>query len=138
MQASFKKHKKPILAGLLLLLLFVGYFTREKWTSWFKLKSNTQDSPKPSYSTASTTINRTKVLKKGDRGVSVKELQRLLNLEYEYQKKHGTVPIEPKLVEDQIFGAKTQAMLQLFTGKSSISIKELLSILKNQKSSPSA
>lgn len=138
MQASFKKHKKPFFAGLLLLLLFVGYFTREKWMGWFKVDNGIKNNSKPSYSTTSTTINRTKVLKKGDRGVSVKELQRLLNLEYEYQKKHGTVPIEPKLVEDQIFGAKTQAMLQLFTGKSSISIKELLSILKNQKSNPSA
>lgn len=54
----------------------------------------------------------TKVLKNGSRGVEVGILQQLLN-------KDGA---SPKLVEDRIFGAKTEAALKQIKGVSSISL----------------
>lgn len=133
-----QEYKKPIIGGVLLLVLLLGYFTREKWMAWLNIGDSTKDytatnsSSKPSSSTTST-INKTTILKKGDKGASVAELQRLLNVEYDYQKSKGTIPIEPKLTPDKIFGPKTEAMLLLFTGRRSISINTLIQELKDKK-----
>ena len=134
-----QEYKKPMIGGVLLLVLLLGYFTREKWMAWLNIGDSAKDytannsrSKKPSSSTTNT-ISKTKVLKKGDKGVSVAELQRLLNVEYDYQKSKGTIPIEPKLNPDKIFGPKTEAMLLLFTGRRSISINTLIQELKDKK-----
>lgn len=135
-----QEYKKPIIGGVLLLVLLLGYFTREKWMTWLNIGDSAKDytatnsSSKPSSSTTNT-ISKTKILRKGDKGVSVAELQRLLNVEYDYQKSKGTIPIEPKLTPDKIFGPKTEAMLLLFTGRRSISINTLIQELKDKKAS---
>lgn len=141
MKNTIETYKKPIIGGVLLLVLLLGYFTREKWMAWLNIgysakeyTVNNSSSKKPSSSTTDT-ISKTKVLSKGDKGASVAELQRLLNLEYDYQKSNGTIPIEPKLTPDKIFGPKTEAMLLLFTGRTSISINTLIQELKGQKAS---
>jgi hypothetical protein len=137
MKEIIQTYKKPIIGGVLLMVLLLGYFTREKWMSWLNIGDSAKEyasnnsSSKPSSS--STTIDKTKVLSKGSKGASVKELQRLLNVEYDYQKTSGIVPIEPKLAVDSNFGPKTESMLSLFTGKTSISINALIQELKNQK-----
>ena len=137
MKDTIQTYKKPIMGGVLLIVLLLAYFTREKWMAWLNIGDSVKDytsttsTSKPSSS--STTIDKAKVLSKGSSGASVGELQRLLNLEYDYQKSNGTVPIEPKLNPDKIFGPKTESMLLLFTGKTSISINALIQELKDQK-----
>jgi peptidoglycan hydrolase-like protein with peptidoglycan-binding domain len=110
--------KKPIMAAALLAILILGYFTRNQWMSLFttsKIASDNGDSTtsnstsKPSISTG---IKKDLVLKKGDKNDSVKELQRILNLELAYQMQHSTAPPSlPKLSTDGDFGPKTEAML---------------------------
>lgn len=137
MKETIKTYKKPIIGGVLLIVLLLGYFTREKWMAWLNIGDSAKEyasnnsSSKPSFSTA--TIDKTKVLSKGSKGTSVKELQRLLNVEHDYQKTSGIIPIEPRLAVDSDFGPKTEAMLSLFTGKTSISINALIQELKDQK-----
>jgi hypothetical protein len=139
MKETMQTYKKPIMGGVLLLILLLGYFTREKWMPWLNIGDSVNDYSKtPSTSNSSSssnTLDRTKLLSKGSNGASVRELQGLLNLEYDYQKNKGTVPIEPKLTVDGAFGPKTEAMLSLFTGKTAISINTLIQDLKDQKAS---
>lgn len=140
MKETMKTYKKPIIGGVLLIILLLGYLTRDKWMEWLGIGdsvsdyTNTNSSSKPS-STTTDTIDKSKVLSTGDKGASVRELQRLLNVEYDYQKANGTVPIEPKLATDGVFGPKTQSMLMQFTGRNAISINTLIQELKDQKAS---
>ncbi|WP_052596106.1 peptidoglycan-binding protein [Aureispira sp. CCB-QB1] len=140
MTAKAKKNVKPMMAVALLAILVIGYFTRDKWMSLFttgKLASSnggSTTSSKNNSSSTSTGIKKDLVLQMGDKNDSVKELQRLLNLEYDYQKQHGTTPpTEPKLALDGAFGPKTEAMLILFTGKKTITINQLIKQLADQK-----
>lgn len=143
MSVKAKDYKKQMMAVALLAILIIGYFTKDKWMSLFtssKLASNNGDGSKGnsnsnSGSSSSAGIKKDLMLKKGDTNDSVKELQRLLNIEHEYQTKNSTVPpSEPKLAEDRAFGPKTESMLILFTGKQSISINQLTAHLLAQKS----
>ena len=120
------QYRKPLGALVVLVILLGAYFTRDKWMPFFTKDSggpssalNTTNKPSNS-STAANTIDKTKVLKQGDRGESVRELQRLLNIEL----KKGTTFFLP-LVEDGIFGPKTLAILKKITNQSSISIQDL-------------
>lgn len=142
MTAEAKKiDKKPYMAAALLAILILGYFTRDQWMSLFttsKLASNnggsTTDSSRSKPST-STGIKKNLVLKKGDKNDSVKELQRILNLELAYQMQHSTAPPSlPRLATDGAFGPKTEEMLILFTGKQGSSINQLNTDLLAQKS----
>ncbi|BDS10571.1 peptidoglycan-binding domain-containing protein [Aureispira anguillae] len=137
MKSSIKEYKKPLIGLGLIALVILIYATKEQWMNFFLPRGLSKDSNTPvkpsSTNTPSETIDRNQLLKKGDRGLSVQELQRLLNAEHDYQSQHGTVPIEAKLVVDQIFGAKTEALLFKFTNKKTMSIHQLQLILANQK-----
>lgn len=136
--------KKPIMAVALFAILIIGYFTRTQWMSLFttsKLASNNGDSTTSSTTSsnkkpsASTGIKKDLVLKQGDKNDSVKELQRILNLEHAYQMQNSTAPPSlPILSTDGDFGPKTEAMLILFVGKQSSSINQLNTELLAQKS----
>ncbi len=67
------------------------------------------------------TINRAQVLKYGDTGANVKELQTKLNT------KLRSLTNQPfdALVTDGVFGKKTEAMLKHYTQKTSISLQQL-------------
>ena len=137
-------NKKPIMAVALFAILIIGYFTRDKWMSLFttsKLASNNEGSSTSNTTSSNTSsstslgIKKDLVLKKGDKNDSVKELQRILNLEHDYQMVNSTTPpTASKLALDRDFGPKTEAMLILFTNKQSISINQLAAQLLAQKS----
>lgn len=118
-----------MMAVALFALLLVGYFTREKWLPFFQKDEVSPSNgvgqggnTPPSTTANSNTVDKTRVLKQGDRGEAVKELQRLLN------GKHKSNPpqVIPLLVEDGIFGTKTEIMLLKWTGKTAISINQLI------------
>lgn len=131
--------------GLILLVLVLAFITRQKWIPMLGLNPMPKDSAaapqassKPSNTPSKDVLDQNKVLQQGDRGASVKELQKILNLEHDYQTKQGTTPIEAKLTQDGIFGPKTKALLFAFTGKNSLSIHQLKKCLYEQKTGPLA
>jgi hypothetical protein len=147
MNAKTAKNYKPqMMAAAIFAILIIGYFTKDKWMNFFttgKIASsngnsssnNTSSSSTSSSSSSSTGIKKDLVLKKGDTNDSVKELQRILNLEHDYQTENSTAPPSlPKLSTDRVFGSKTEAMLNLFTSKNSITINQLNMQLLAQKS----
>lgn len=127
MKKAIVKYKKPLMAGTILVILLLGYFFRDKWMGAFK-----KDVPAPNTTPTNTSnsggggsssaINKDAILKKGDRGASVSELQRLMNEEL----KERTPTLLSFLVVDGIFGDKTETRLEDFTNRSSISINELI------------
>jgi hypothetical protein len=136
-----KNYTKQMMAAAFFAILIIGYFTKDKWINIFssgKIASSnggSSTSTNSSSSSSSTGIKKDLVLKQGDRNDSVKELQRILNLEHDYQTQNSTVPPSlPKLSTDSDFGPKTEAMLVLFTSKQSISINQLSVQLLAQKS----
>lgn len=126
MAAKTKEYKKPMMAVALFALLLIGYFTRNKWiplfTSGKVTPSSGTEGNKPTTKSTSTTLDKDRLLKKGDQGKEVKELQIILN------EKHKANPhqILPLLETDGIFGAKTETMLEKWTGKKSLSITQLI------------
>lgn len=130
MTKTFKKHKTTLMAGLVLVLCVAVYFYRDEIKSFFSKGSSLSSAgttvastSTPSIMSPSTTTNTSDtndtVLKKGSQGQKVKELQVLINKRLEAANMGF-----PKLVEDGIFGAKTESRLQLLIGKKSISINE--------------
>ena len=126
MNKAIVKYKKPLIAGTILVILLLGYFFRDKWMGAFR-----KDAPTPNTTPTNTNnsgggsssaINRDTILKKGDRGASVSELQSLMNEEL----KERTPTLLSFLVVDGIFGDKTEARVEDFTNRSSISINELI------------
>jgi peptidoglycan hydrolase-like protein with peptidoglycan-binding domain len=75
------------------------------------------------------TIDRNKILKYGDTGASVKELQRLLNQHHKSNRNQVELVPYESLVEDGIFGKKTEGLLEHYTQTKSISINQLASKL---------
>ncbi|BDS12986.1 peptidoglycan-binding domain-containing protein [Aureispira anguillae] len=130
MKKTLETHKKPLIMGFLLIALVLTYFNRDKLIQFFEQAKQPPVSPsKGSNSTTaqlSSTASNDTLLSKGSEGEKVKELQRLLNV------KHGNnkPQLLPFLVEDGKFGAKTEAMLKKWTGRTSISIQELIKALK--------
>lgn len=123
------KNKKALAALAVLALLLVGYFTKEKWLPLFKKNAattptngttatNNTNSTNSSSGTSSnsTAIDKTVILKRGDNNNSVKELQRLINTKLN--------PPLVKLVEDGVFGAKTEAALLQVYGANIASINQ--------------
>lgn len=129
-----------MMVGTLIILFLLVYTYQDKLASFFLNRGAVSKSSNPSTTTnQSGSTSNTKapnnetVLKRGDRGSKVEELQKLLNKEHDYQSLHGTKPSLAKLTEDGIFGAKTEALLKSFTGKTAISINQLLYLLQDQK-----
>lgn len=112
-----------MMAVALFALLLVGYFTRDQWMALFQKGEVVPSNTNPGANNQPTTsVDKTRILKRGDRGASVKELQRLLNEKHRNNLPQNT----PLLVEDGIFGSKTEQMLFKWTGKTSISIQQLI------------
>ena len=117
MKETIVKYKKPIAAGVLILVLVLGYFYRDKWMGLFKKEEAASDGGSTSPSSgnssgsssgsSSTTIDKNKILKQGDRGEYVKELQRLLNEDAE--KNHPTFFV--LFVVEGVFCPKTELLL---------------------------
>lgn len=134
MTKTLKKHKTSVIAGLVLVALVLAYFYRENLKTAFRknsiLPSNATTVVNTTGSSVSTSsnnsVNNDAILKKGSTGQQVRKLQQLLNV------KHGnnTPQIIPYLVEDGNFGTLTENMLKKWTGKTSISINELIKALK--------
>lgn len=124
MKKTIIKYKKPLIAGLILAVLLLGYFFRDKLFSWTKKDNSTPTAPTTPTTSNNTSsgINKDVVLKQGDRGASVSEMQRLLNEEL----KQHTPTLLSFLVVDGIFGPKTEARLEHFTSKKSMSINQLI------------
>ena len=125
MKAPITKYKKPLLAGGGLIVLLGAYFFRDKWLHLVikpKQKASTSNS-----STASTTQStKSTVLKRGSKGEQVKQLQVLLNDHH----RNNPPQFMLYLKVDGVFGAKTEAMLKKWTGKTSITIDQLIQDLK--------
>lgn len=119
MKEKLIQYRKPLLAGGLLVLLLVLYFYRHKI---FK-KSFSPTTKTPAVNNNSSTSNTAdkSLLQKGSKGQQVRQLQILLNDEH---KKH-TPTFIPLLVEDGIFGTKTEQMLVKYTTQSSITLEQL-------------
>ena len=124
MKTALKQYKKPLLALLLLIALLGLYFTRDKWMMLFSKKEPVKTNS--SSSTTSSSNNKNPILQMGSRGEKVRQLQQLLN-----EKHRSNAPqFRPLLVEDGIFGQKTQNMLKKWTGKTQITIPQLILELK--------
>lgn len=127
MKKTLKKNKQVLLAGLVLIALVVVYFKRASIGNFFSRAEKL-----PSSDAASTTnfipVNSSNdtILSKGSTGGQVRQLQQLLNEKHRNNKPQ----IIPLLVEDGNFGPKTEAMLKKWTGKTSISINQLVKDLQ--------
>lgn len=129
MNKILKKNKSLIIAGLVLIAFILAYFKRESIKAFFsksKPSSPATIAANPTPTISSNTVNNDSLLSKGSSGQQVRRLQELLNI------KHGNnkPQIIPYLVEDGKFGAATETMLKKWTGKTSITINQLIKALK--------
>jgi len=128
MKKNLIKYKKPLLAGVLLIVLLAAYGFKDKWLP-FIIKPKASDSKTPSTKNSTISSNQDNnevVLKLGSRGAKVSELQQLLNAKH-----RANLPqILDFLVVDGNFGPKTEFMLKKWTGKTSITIVQLVQDLK--------
>jgi hypothetical protein len=131
MTETLKKNKQVLIYGLVLIALVIVYFKRDTIKNFFSKSgksviSNPASTANHTSSVTSNTANNETALSKGSTGEQVKRLQQLLNI------KHGNnkPQIIPYLVEDGKFGAATESMLKKWTGKTSISINQLIKALK--------
>lgn len=136
MKENIQKHKVPLIVGTLIIVALLIYVYQNKLASFFLYPGanapgsittgaavNTNVSNSSNNSSSSLTNDT--VLKKGDRGDKVGELQSLLN--------KGLVKAGvgyATLAVDESFGSKTEGALYLLTGKKSISINEFNTFLK--------
>jgi peptidoglycan hydrolase-like protein with peptidoglycan-binding domain len=128
-----KKHKKTLGIVLILLLFGIGYLKRDTIKGWLGISSTATlpngNSTNTGTNSSTTTNSRSQVLKRGDSGAAVKELQRLLNQHHKANRNHiQLIPYE-LLIEDGIFGSKTEALLNHYTKMKSISVNQLASKL---------
>lgn len=137
MKAKIQEHKVPLIVGTLCFIVVLLYLYRDKLADFFLSRQNASNSPvntgavgnivsngSNSNSNSSSAMNNDTVLKKGDRGDKVGELQVLLN--------KGLVKSNlsyAALVVDKSFGSKTESILYLLTGKKRIAINELNQLL---------
>jgi hypothetical protein len=136
MKEIIQENKVPLIVGTLALIAVLIYVYQNKLAEFFLYRgetskgavntgavSNTVSNPSNNSNTATTMTNDT-VLKKGDQGTKVGELQDLIN--------KGLVKSNmayATLVVDKNFGAKTENALYLLTGKRSISINAFKPLL---------
>lgn len=127
MKKTLKKNKQALIMGLVLIALVIAYIKRDDLQHFFR-KSEKMHFKSEENSTNFTHFNTTNdtILKKGSTGEQVRKLQQLLN------DKHGKSKpqILPLLIEDGNFGPKTETMLKKWTGKTSISINQLIKDLQ--------
>ena len=121
---TVKKYKTQIISLLVVLALGMAYVKREELMKFFGKEPALDPSPAPVKLPAviNTVVQRDKVLKYGDTGASVTELQDILN---EQAKSVGGAAALELLEPDGIFGPKTEARLEKLAGVKSISINQL-------------
>lgn len=131
MKEKIQEHKVPLIVGALVLLAVLAFMYKNKLASFFLYKGGlTNAQPATMHPTVtsnnSTIVDRDALLQKGSKGKQVEELQQLLNV------KHGSSgpSFYEYLTVDGIFGSATEAMLKKYTGRTSISINDLLKALK--------
>lgn len=126
---TLKTYKKPLFAGVLLLLLILAYFQRDKIKALFSKSTTTgggttsggsNTTTTTNNTTTTTAINKDKSLSLGSKGQEVEELQRLIN-------KNITPPMV-MLVVDGNFGPKTEAALLNVAKVKSITINQFLKL----------
>lgn len=128
-KTSLLKNKKALAALAVLAILLAAYFTKSKWLPFFQKKNDTPASgttnntgntstnnTNTNSTSTSTTIDKATILKRGDSGPSVKELQRLINTKLQ--------PPLATLVEDGEFGPKTETALLSVFGANTASINQ--------------
>lgn len=102
-------------AKIILILVLIGVWV---YVTYFKKEKPTNEETVPGTgSTPAKKYTRTTVLKKGDKGEMVKELQWMLNT-------HFLVGFAP-LVKDGVFGSKTEQALVTVTGQKQMSVENL-------------
>jgi peptidoglycan hydrolase-like protein with peptidoglycan-binding domain len=128
MTETLQKNKQVLIYGLVLVALVIVYFKRNTIKDFFSKSTSSPatNAANPTPSISSNTANNDSILSKGSSGEQVRRLQELLNI------KHGNnkPQIIPYLVEDGKFGAATETMLKKWTGKTSITINQLIKALK--------
>lgn len=131
MTKILKENKQALIYGLVLVALVIVYFKRNSIKNFFSRSNstssnNTANTASYTSSVSSNAANNDLVLSKGSTGEQVRHLQQLLNI------KHGNnkPQIIPYLAEDGNFGTATEAMLKKWTGKTSLSINQLIKALK--------
>jgi peptidoglycan hydrolase-like protein with peptidoglycan-binding domain len=131
MTKTLKENQQALIYGLVLIALVIAYFKRDTIKDFFSKSAPSSSSNASSTATStpsipSKTLNDETILSKGSSGEQVLRLQQLLNI------KHGNnkPQIIPYLVEDGNFGTATESMLKKWTGKTSISINQLIKALK--------
>jgi len=129
MTETIKNNQQALMYGLVLIALVIVYFKRDTIKDFFS------KSGKSTSSTATSTGNNTPsivsnantetVLRNGSTGKQVLRLQELLNSKNSKSQPTFLLP----LAEDSNFGKKTETMLKKYTGKTSISITQLIKAL---------
>ena len=126
MTETLKQNKQALIYGLVLVALVIAYFKRDTIKDFFSKSSSTSNTATSTPSVSSNSLNEDSILSKGSTGKQVQQLQELLNIKHSNNKPQ----IIPFLVEDGNFGAATESMLKKWTGKTSISINQLIKALK--------
>jgi hypothetical protein len=130
MTKVLKKNKNALIASLVLIAFVIAYFKRDIIKDFFSKSNDSKASTAIAAAknpTANTpTSSNDTVLKMGNSGAQVRKLQQLLNDKH----KRSTPQFLPLLIEDGSFGKKTETMLKKHTGKTSISINQLIKALE--------
>lgn len=124
---TLKQNKQALIYGLVLVALVIVYFKRETIKDFFSKSTSSPatNTANLTPSVAPNTANNDSLLSNGSTGEQVQRLQQLLN---EKNNKSQPTFLLP-LVEDGNFGKKTETMLKKYTGKTSISINQLIKAL---------
>ena len=130
MTETLKQHKQALFYGLVLVALVIVYFKRDTIKDFFSTSgksssSNAASTASKTPSVVSNTSNDATVLSQGSTGEQVLRLQQLLNNKNNKSQPTFLLP----LAEDGKFGKKTETMLKKYTGKTSISINQLIKAL---------
>jgi peptidoglycan hydrolase-like protein with peptidoglycan-binding domain len=130
MTETLKQNKQALIYGLVLVALVIVYFKRDTIKDFFSKSvnsssSNSESTANKTPSVVSNTGNDATILSQGSTGEQVRRLQQLLNNKNNKSQPTFLLP----LVEDGNFGKKTETMLKKYTGKTSISINQLIKAL---------
>lgn len=129
MTKTLKKNQQALIYGLVLVALVIAYFKRDAIKDFFnksdKATSNKATSTASNTASIASNTNTETILKNGSTGEQVRRLQELLNEKNNKSRPTFLLP----LVVDGKFGKKTEIMLKKYTGKTSISINQLIKAL---------
>lgn len=122
MKKTLKKHQPALFVGVVFVLVLLAYFKQDSIKAFF---SKPKTSPSKSSSTGNkktSTNSKDSILSQGSKGEQVRKLQKLLNDRH----RQSAPTLKPYLVEDGVFGAKTESMLKKYTNQTSITLNQLI------------